>query len=224
VLRAVLWGLTRDLKRATRWASRTGQAFAFLLIAVGAAMAFGIHVPFFGTGFVGGIWLAFIGWFLNTAAVMAYRQVLMRELLQNVPVERLMRRELPPAIRASTPVSGLVNDFVMPTGEQTFPVVDGSSVVGIVRARDVRKVRRDAWDDTLVSAIMTPLAKVATTTPNADAHDAIRSLAENIDELVVTDGGEVVGILRREDVARWLSLQAENQGRQPPLGGRWAER
>src|SRR5690606_8733133 len=69
VLRAARWGATGDMVRATRWASSAGRAFACLLIATGFAMALGVRVPFFGTGLVGGLWLALIGWFLNNAAV-----------------------------------------------------------------------------------------------------------------------------------------------------------
>jgi Zn-dependent protease len=69
VLRAILWGVTGNLQKATRWASFLGQITAWALIGIGLAMVLGAQVPFFGTG-VGGLWLAFIGWFLNNAAMM----------------------------------------------------------------------------------------------------------------------------------------------------------
>jgi Zn-dependent protease len=74
VMRAAIWGATGDLHKATRWASNGGRAFAWFLIAAGVAMILGVRVPFFGTGFVGGLWLALIGWFLHNAAIMSYRQ------------------------------------------------------------------------------------------------------------------------------------------------------
>jgi Zn-dependent protease len=75
VLRALLWRFSGDLHRATRTASVISQGFAWLLMAGGIAMIFGIPVPFFGVGTANGIWIAFIGWFLNTAAVMSYRRL-----------------------------------------------------------------------------------------------------------------------------------------------------
>src|SRR5260221_6614230 len=56
VLRAILWGLTGDLRRATGSVSAVGQAFGWIFIVTGIAMSFGARVPFFGTGFVSGLW------------------------------------------------------------------------------------------------------------------------------------------------------------------------
>jgi Zn-dependent protease len=67
VLRAALWALTGSFRTATRWAAGVSQLIAWLMIGAGIAMVFGVEVPFFGSGFVSGLWLAFIGWFLSSA-------------------------------------------------------------------------------------------------------------------------------------------------------------
>lgn len=66
VLRALLWSITKDATRATRWAARTGQAIALALVLFGALRALS-------GAFVGGAWLALIGWFLYRAASRAYQ-------------------------------------------------------------------------------------------------------------------------------------------------------
>jgi Zn-dependent protease len=74
VLRSVLWQATGSLQRATRWASLVGQAVAYLFILAGIWRIF--------TGdWVGGLWIAFIGWFLDNAASSSYRQLTVRNLL-----------------------------------------------------------------------------------------------------------------------------------------------
>jgi Zn-dependent protease len=83
VLRALLWGATGDVVRATRWATAMGQAVGWLLIAAGFAMMLGLRLPYFGTGVASGVWIALIGWFLNNAAIASYRQLLARR-----PIER----------------------------------------------------------------------------------------------------------------------------------------
>ncbi|MFB6261879.1 MAG: site-2 protease family protein, partial [Thiohalorhabdaceae bacterium] len=52
VLRALTWGASGNRRRATRWASRGGQAFAWLLIGTGVAMILGAQVPLLGRGLV----------------------------------------------------------------------------------------------------------------------------------------------------------------------------
>ena len=61
VLRAVLWGTMNDFRRATSIASFIGQGVAFGLIIWGVARLLSQDV-------MGGLWIALIGWFLNTAA------------------------------------------------------------------------------------------------------------------------------------------------------------
>src|SRR5689334_420288 len=93
VLRAALWAGTRDLTKATRWAAGIGQAFGMLLIFAGISMLLGIRVPWLGRGLIPGLWTAFIGWFLYRAAAASYSRVLISDLLDDVPVARLMRRD-----------------------------------------------------------------------------------------------------------------------------------
>src|SRR5260370_32657060 len=68
VLRAIIWWKTDDADRSTRAAAKAGQGVALAFI------AFGIF-RFFGGAGVGGLWIAFIGWFLLQAARESYVQV-----------------------------------------------------------------------------------------------------------------------------------------------------
>lgn len=102
VLRAILWARMNDFRRATRTASQIGQGFAFLLITIGFLMMLGIQVPFFGASLIGGLWLAVIGWFLNNSARASYRQLLLEETLEDVPVvTRIMKTDPTVTVRSS---------------------------------------------------------------------------------------------------------------------------
>ncbi len=208
ILRSILWAITHNLRRATHWAAVAGQVVAWLMILAGVAMIFGVQVPFFGTGFISGLWLIFIGWFLNSAATQSYQQVVVEDLLAGVPVTQLMRTN-PPAVPATISIGDLVQDFIMGTDDQSFPVMSGGQLVGIVTLEDVRKVAQQAWATTTVAQIMTASDKMVEVTPDEDAAEALRELTQqDTSQLPVVRDGQLVGMLRRRDIARWLQLHS----------------
>lgn len=84
VLRSIIWSYTGKFLLSTRIASMIGQIVAGSLIFSGLIMIFGQTIPLFGQGIGGGIWLAFIGWFLSTAAEQSYQNVKRVELNQDI--------------------------------------------------------------------------------------------------------------------------------------------
>jgi Zn-dependent protease/CBS domain-containing protein len=209
VLRSILWAVTNDLRKATRWASAVGQMFGWLLIVAGIAMVFGVEVPIFGSGLIGGLWLAFIGWFLNNAAEASYHQLVIQDLLEDVPVARLMRRDVS-VVSPELPVSSLIYDLMMTTDEDAFVVMEGNSVVGMVSLEDVRKLPREAWERTTVREIMTPADRLAVATPEEDASEALNDLTNrDVRQLPVVKDGRLIGMLRRRDIVKWLQLQSD---------------
>lgn len=206
VLRAVLWWATGSLRRATRWAARGGQAFAWFLMAVGVAMVFGAYLPVVGGGLVQGLWLLLIGWFLNNAARMSYQQLVMRDALEGVTATDVMTKDLA-AVEPGLSVDGLVRDHLMRHDQRAFPVLAEGRLVGLVTLSDVRGVPRDEWNETSVERIMTPAKDLAVLSPNDDALSALNLLAQRgVDQLPVIDDGRFYGFVRRRDLMTWLSL------------------
>lgn len=209
ILRSIIWSITGDLRRASRWASWVGQTIAFIFIFMGISMAFGAEIPFFGTGLVSGLWLAFIGWFLHSAAIRSYQHVVIQDVLEDVPVSRMMRSN-PPTVQAHLPVSSMIYDSVMQNDDYAFPVIEGTQLVGLVTLDDVRSVPREKWDSTTVRQIMTPYANLITTTADEDATDAWQKLLRrDVRQLPVVQGGQLAGLLRRRDIIRWLQFHSE---------------
>jgi Zn-dependent protease len=78
VLRAIIWAITKNADRSTRIAARAGQVVAVLFILDG------IWRYFSGAGF-GGLWIAFIGWFLMDAARASYNHAKLAATLRGIP-------------------------------------------------------------------------------------------------------------------------------------------
>ena len=211
VLRAVLWGITGDLHRATRWASAAGQAFAWILIASGAAMMLGYRMPVFGTGFVSGLWISLIGWFLNNAALASYRQLQIKTSLEHVPVSSLMQTGFSSA-PPNLPVDRFIEEYFLHGDQRGFPIVERGRLIGMVCLEDIRKLDRSTWSSRTVRDIMTPANSLIRIAPQDDVFKALSLLGESkVNQLPVVENEQVRGLMRREDILEWLSLY-ENTG------------
>lgn len=208
VLRSMLWAATGDLVKATRWASGTGQVFAWGLIALGI-------FNMFGGAFGSGVWLVLIGWFLNHAARMSYQQLLVRRALEDVPVARVMRTRLD-RVTPDLPLESFVREHLMLTEQRAFPVESSDgTLVGLICFDDVKKLPQQEWPLKSVRDVMTPAERLTALPPDAGADQALQSLAtRDVDQLPVLEGGHLVGIVRRADVMKWLALQGDGR-----LGG-----
>ncbi len=207
VLRAIVWGITGDIRRATRAASFMGQLFGWYLIANGGLMLLGQSVPLFGSGVVGGLWLLFIGWFINRLAVTGYRQLITQQALAGMPITRIMQTGTRSA-SPDLPLDQLVDDILLPYGQRAVPIEQGDQLLGLVSLEDIRRVPRADWPATPSRQVMTPAARLQTLAPDEDMERALRVLGEGgFNQAPVIQDGRVLGIVRREDLLNWLSLR-----------------
>ena len=219
VLRSIIWAITDNLRTATRWASYVGQGIAWVMITGGIAMVFGIRIPFFGQGLVNGVWLILIGWFLNNAAIRSYQQLVVRDVLENVPVRQMTKRN-PPTVSAGITVGTLIEDHIMQTDDHAFPVLEDGKLVGIVCLDDVRRVPAEERSSTTISNIMTPKSELITIGPDDPANDALKEISNrSIRQLVVLQDGELFGLVRRRDIVRYLQLQSDEIQSSPDQRG-----
>ncbi len=201
VLRSILWSTTGSLTKATNIAATVGRLFGWALIVLGVFRLL--------TGdFLGGLWIAFIGWFLSSAADASRRDVTLREHLRGVPVREVMDPNTE-AVSPQTSVEEVIRSIFLQDRRRAVPVCQDDRLVGIVTLTDVKVVPQPKWSQTSVAEIMTrqPLYRV---TPEDDLNSAMRLLAQHdINQVVVLHEGRLVGLLNHADIIRHLQLSQE---------------
>ncbi len=201
VMRSIVWKITGDLKKATRIASISGQVFAFFFIMLGILQVL--------RGAISGLWLVFIGWFLHSAAVRGYRQVVTESLLEGVKARDLMNREYT-TIPRGLPIQALLDEYILKKKERVFLVEDNDQVLGIVCLEDVKAAPRDRWEQMTVADVMTPRDELASVSPDTDGSDILKSLAaRDINQVPVIEDGRVTGIICRTELLRYIQLKRE---------------
>jgi CBS domain-containing protein len=203
VLRAVLWWTTGDADRATRTAARTGQLVAFGFIALGILQFFG------GAGF-GGLWIAFIGWFLLDAARASYAQVAITESLRGVRVGDVMETGCE-VVEGSENLQSVVDDHLLRTGRRCFLVVDDGRVAGLLTPHEIKGVERTRWRATPAESVMRPLEELRTVEPDTPVLEALEAMGRDnvVNQLPVISGGRLEGMISRGHLMRLLEARAE---------------
>ena len=212
VFRAILWKTTGSLRRATRWAAMTGQGFAFFLVLWGA-------MELFGGNLFGGLWMCLVGFFLRNAAQMSYSQVLMRQTLEGELVRRFMTPS-PFIVSPSLDLRTFVEENVYRCQRKAFPVVLGETLVGYVDADMLARIPRSEWGHISVGDVMRRDLDGLCIEPDADAMAALDQMQRSgMGRLLVTDKGNLVGILSQNDLLRVLTLKLELEPEEVEKGG-----
>jgi len=207
VLRSILWRSSGSLKKATDIAATVGRLIGWAFIIFGVAQIFGFGWWIF-QGFFSGIWIAFIGWFLMSAADASRRDLTLKEHLSGIKVKDVMNSQ-PGGIDPDTTVEQVVSNIFQRLHGRAVPVCYDDKLLGIVTIDDVKKLKREQWATTPVERIMTrqPLYTVS---PEDGLDGAFKMIAQHaINQVLVTQDGKCVGMLSRADIIGHLQMSQE---------------
>ena len=201
VLRAIAWGITKDFAKATRIASRSGQLLAYLLILFGVWQAFNGN-------WVNGLWLAFIGWFLRTAAQETYAQVAIQSTLAGLRAADIMSPDVPTVPRDMS-LENYVQE-VLRTGRRCHIVTGNGVPVGLVTLHAVRDLPREEWSNTSVQATMRKVDEIQWAAPAEPVLGILNRMRErDINQMPVLEEGRIVGIVARDAILRVLQTRIQ---------------
>jgi Zn-dependent protease/predicted transcriptional regulator len=193
VLRAIL-AMRTDYVRATETAARIGKGFAFVFGMIGL-----LYNPF----------LVLIALFVWMGAAAEASTAQFRFALGDVPVERVMItdvRTLSPRDRLGTAVDHILSGF-----QQDFPVVDDSTVVGVMTRTDLLAALAQRGRDAPVADVM------ARTFQTAEPTELLATAFERLREckchtLPVLRDRRLVGVLTMENVGEFVMIESALRG------------
>lgn len=204
VFRAIVWHVKGNLHRATEIASGVGQFVAFGFMACGAFMMFGGNL-------FGGLWIIFIGWFLQNAAAATLAQSNLEQNLRDVTVGDVMSANYPRAA-ASASLETLINERIL-RGESRYFIVHGDEAdapQGIITLKEIAQIPRETWSRVTIGRAMIPNGFLRIIAPHAKLFDALRRMDEaGVAQMPVVENGRLVGVLSREQILHHINLRAE---------------
>jgi len=197
VFRSIVWATTRNLRRATEIAGFLGRVIAFLFIITGVWQIFQGN-------WTNGLWIAFIGWFLENASASHVQQQRMHDLLAGHTVAQVMSRGCVTASTETT-LQELVDDYILEKGQRCLIVARGEYPEGLLTLHHIRQVPRERWGSTNAGQVMTPISQVKRLSPEVGLEEALELMgSDGVNQLPVMKEGQVEGMLSREDIVNYL--------------------
>ena len=202
MLRAMVWGVTHNFKTATQTVGVTGKLIAFGII------FWGVWQIFQGD-WANGLWIAFVGWFIEQAATQSVARVALKDTLAGHAAREAMMSDCPHVPPVMT-IRKLVDDVLLPSGRRCFPVVGGARVTGLITLNEIRAVPQDRWATTTVGTAMIPLKELKAVSPDTGLFDVFERLTQaDLNQLPVMENGQLVGMIARDNILAFLQARAE---------------
>ena len=202
VFRAIVWGITHNLRQATLIAANLGRGVSFLFIVLGVWQ---MVVGSYGTG----LWIAFIGWFLETAARAEVQRQETQGLLAGHRVSVAMSSNCP-IISAGTALQQLVDQYIRGRGQRSFVIKRDDSAVGLLTLHQIKEVPRSEWPTTSAAQIMIPAAQMKWVGPDTELWTVLQEMdRDRVNQLPVMANGQILGMLTREGINSYLRTLRE---------------
>ncbi len=202
VFRSIVWHRNKNRLRATRTAARAGEWIAY------GIMGIGVLYTVLGSP-VNGIWFLLIGLFLRSASAASYQQLVVETTLAGIPVRDVMQTAVA-SVPPDLSVEELVQEHVLRRNARCFAVIAAGDFAGLVTLSDIRKLPRDQWPTTSVYRAMTPASRLHSVGPEESLAKVLQMMAMfDVNQLPVIYGRELVGMLNRADVLRFIQVRQE---------------
>ncbi len=198
ILRAIIWKRNNNFEKATQITAGIGRIFGFIVITIGFLIAMS-------GDFFDGIWLSFIGWFLESAAFSQTQKQVLTKYLQGHTVEEAMTKSFG-LVPADTTISEFIQNDILIRHRRAFIVEDNSKNIGLLTIHDIKKIPQEKWGKTNVTAVMKPLNEVKIVDVNHPLEEALKEMdKDGVNQMPVMEDGKIVGMLNRESILSFIA-------------------
>ncbi|MFL5779096.1 MAG: site-2 protease family protein [Chloroflexota bacterium] len=206
VAHGIAWRATGDSRRATRLVARLGRLLGWALGVAGFASILVL------SSIDNGLMLAICGWFLVSTARQTDRIAMLDELLDGLSVGEVMERDVeavPPGLTVDTFAGRMLDG----TSGPSLPVMQNQTLLGVISAGQLRRLRRDRWPTMRAEDVMVAESALPALGPETTLRSGFDDLRRSgLEGLPVFDAGGLIGILTRRGVARAVQSRAEGRG------------
>jgi Zn-dependent protease/CBS domain-containing protein len=208
VVHALAWARTGDPRAGLRVAARVGRRAGLVVVVVGVLLML-VATP------GDGLMIALGGWFLISNAKALERRASLDAVLDGMTVADVMDHDvatIPPGLT----IDAFAGQVLSGSASLALPVVRGGELLGMIGARQLRRVRRDRWAKLRAEDLMISPPNLPFVTPETSVQGAIDDLARtNLDGLPVMVDGQLAGVVMRRGVAELVRVRAETVGIHP---------
>lgn len=205
ILRAYLWHRQKDLLRATEIAAKSGEIFAYFLMAIGV-------LSLIQGGVLSGLWYMMIGTFVLTASRSSYQTQLAQAVFEHKAVGEIMTRN-PVVAAPNISLADFVNKIMLENRTGFVPVVDHGVLLGYMDQGVLAGIDRENWASTQVGDVFAGLDAATTISPDMPVQDLMTLISRTgRRKFLVTRDKHLVGVITLADLTGYLQLAETLRG------------
>ena len=213
IVRDLTWRRSGSEQVGWQAAARTGRATGWLVVLIGIVYLVVV-------GDATGAMISLTGWFLVLSANAVRDRVRLDGFIGDHLVREAMEEmttTVSPSLTIDTFAAQLL-DGESPVS--AVPVTRGDTIVGLLGAAQVRRIRRGEWANTRVEAVMATPPKLTFLAPTDSLRQGLERIHRaGLDGLPVLEEGVLLGLLTRRGSARFVRERAAPRPAAKPAEG-----
>ena len=197
VFRAIVWKITKNLKKATKMASVAGKTFGAFLGVAGAVEVLTIGDP-------GGIWYIILGAFIFFLAEMSYEQMALKDILEKIRVADVVNT----AFFTENPDMTVEETIKKYAKKKTDSILieKNKEIIGVLDLNNLQKLPQTSTEVTKIGDICNKDFFKAT--PKQGLYNIfIKMLEKKLPLVPVYKQGKLFGVVERGYIIRYLKFK-----------------